>query len=132
MFDPQDEIEIKKRLSEITHDVRVVLFTQSLNCESCPDTERLLKAVAALSEKIKLEILNPMIDRDRAAQYNVDRVPAIIVEGEKDYGIRYFGIPGGYEFASLLEALVAAGKRKSGLSETSIALIQKLTDPLNL
>ena len=132
MFDPQDEIEIKKRLSEIDHDVRVILFTQTLNCETCPDTERLLKAVAALSERIKLEVLNPMIDREKADQYGVTRVPAIIIEGDRDYGIRYFGIPGGYEFASLLEDLVATGKRKSGLSDSSKELIAKLTEPLNL
>ena len=132
MFDPKDEAEIIKRLSEMTHDVRVVLFTQTLNCETCPETERLLKAVAALSERIKLEILNPLIDRDQATKYNVSRVPAIIIEGERDYGIRFFGIPGGYEFASLLEGLVAAGKRQSGLSEASKELIGKLTEPLNL
>jgi alkyl hydroperoxide reductase subunit AhpF len=132
MFDAQDEIEIKKRLSEMTQDVKVILFTQTLNCETCPDTERLLKAVTALSERIQLEILNPMIDRDRAAQYNVHHVPAIVIEGDRDYGIRHFGIPGGYEFASLLEDLVAAGKRESGLSETSKELIAKLTEPLNL
>ena len=132
MFDPQDEIEIKKRLSEMNHDVRVILFTQTLNCETCPDTERLLKAVAALSDRIKLEILNPLIDRDQAAQYNISRVPAIILEGDRDYGIRYFGIPGGYEFASLLEGLVAVGKRESGLSDSSKEWIAKITEPLNL
>ena len=132
MFDPQDEIEIKKRLSQMEHDVKVILFTQSLNCETCPDTERLLKAVAELSERVKLETLNPMIDRDRAEQYGVTRVPAIILEGDRDYGIRYFGIPAGYEFASLLEDLVATGKRQSGLSDASKELIGKLTEPLNL
>jgi glutaredoxin-like protein len=132
MFDPQDEVEIKKRLAEMTHDVRVILFTQTLNCETCPDTERLLKALAQLSDRIKLELLNPMIDRDQAAHYKIERVPAIILEGERDYGIRYFGIPGGYEFASLLEALVATGKRQSGLSDASKELIAKITEPLNL
>jgi glutaredoxin-like protein len=132
MFDPKDEVEIIKRLSEMTHDVRLILFTQTLNCETCPETEQLLKAVAALSERIKLEILNPLIDRDQATKYNVSRVPAIIIEGDRDYGIRYFGIPGGYEFASLLEGLVSVGKRQSGLNETSKQLIGTLTEPLNL
>jgi len=132
LFDAQDEIEIKKRLSEMNHPVKVVLFTQTFNCETCSDTERLLNEVAKLSDKIQVEVLNPQIDRDRARQYNVDRVPAIIVEGERDYGMRYFGIPGGYEFASLLEDLVAAGKRESGLSEASKEWISKLTEPLNL
>lgn len=132
MFDPQDEIEIKKRLSEMTHEVKIVLFTQTLNCETCSETESLLKAVADLNDKIKLEILNPQLDRDRAAQYNVNRVPAIIIEGDKDYGMRYFGIPGGYEFAGLLEDLVTVGKRESGLAEATKTWIQNLTEPLNL
>ena len=132
MFDPQDEIEIKKRLAEITDDVKVVLFTRTLNCETCPQTEALLKAVAGLCERIKLEVLNPFVDRDRAGQYKVERVPAIIIEGDRDYGIRYFGIPGGYEFAGLLEDLISAGKRESGLSEDSKELISKLTEPLNI
>ena len=132
MFDPQDEIEIKKRLSEMTHEVKIVLFTQTFNCETCSETENLLKAVTDLNDKIKLELLNPQLDRDRAAQYKVDRVPAIIIEGDKDYGMRYFGIPGGYEFASLLEDLVTVGKRESGLSEATKTWIQNLTEPLNL
>ena len=132
MFEPQDVIEIKKRLSEMQHDVRVILFTQTLNCETCSDTERLLKALAELSDRIKLEILNPQIDRDAAAKYNVTRVPTIVIEGDQDYGIRYLGIPGGYEFASLLEALVTTGKRQSGLSEASKELIATVTTPINL
>jgi glutaredoxin-like protein len=132
IFDPQDEIEIKKRLSEMTHEVKMILFTQTLNCETCSETESLLKAVTDLTDQIRLEVLNPQIDRERAVQYNINRVPAIIIEGDKDYGMRYFGIPGGYEFASLLEDLVAVGKRESGLGEATKAWIQNLTEPLNL
>ena len=132
MFDPQDEIEIKKRLAEITDPVKIILFSQTFDCEMCPDTERLLKAVADLSDKIEVEILNPQIDRDRATQYNIERVPSFIIEGDRDYGIRYYGIPGGYEFASLLEDLVSVGKRQSGLSDASKEWIQKLTEPLDI
>jgi glutaredoxin-like protein len=132
VFDPADEIEIKKRLSEMTHDVKITLFTASLNCETCPETESLLKALADLSPQIKLEILNPYVDRERAEQYKVDKVPSLIIEGDRDYGIRYYGMPGGYEFASLLEAITAVGKRESGLSEASKEKIHSLTEPMNL
>jgi glutaredoxin-like protein len=132
LFDPEDEKEIRKRLSQITQKVKVILFTQTLNCETCPDTEQLLKAVKELSDQIELEILNLQVDRDRAAQYGITKVPAVVIEGDRDYGIRYYGIPGGYEFASLLEDLVAIGKRESGLSEASKEKIRALTEPLNL
>lgn len=132
MFDPQDEIEIKKRLSALTNDVKLVLFVQTFGCEGCPETERLLKDLAALSDRLKLEIYNPQIDREKAAQYNVSQVPAIVLEGDRDYGIRFYGTPGGYEFASLLEDIVSVGLRESGLSESSKQQIQALTEPLNL
>ena len=98
----------------------------------CPDTVGLLKGFAVLSDKIEVEILNPQIDRDRATQYKIDRVPSFIIEGDRDYGIRYYGIPGGYEFASLLEDLVSIGKRQSGLSDAAKEWIQKLTEPLDI
>lgn len=132
MFDPQDEIEIKKRLSGMTHEVKIVLFVQTFGCEGCPETETLLKDLAALSDKLKLEIYNPQIDREKAAQYNVSQVPAVVLEGDRDYGIRFFGTPGGYEFAGVLEDILAIGVRDSGLSESSKQQIQALTEPLNL
>jgi len=116
----------------MTHDVRLVLFAQTFNCEGCPETENILKDLAELSDRLKLEIYNPMIDREKAAQYGVTRVPAIIIEGDRDYGIRYYGVPGGYEFAGLLEDITSVGLRKSGLSEASIQQIQNLAEPLNL
>ncbi len=63
LFDPQDEIEIKKRLSALTHDVKLVLFVQTFGCEGCPETERLLKDLAALSQ-VEAGDLQPQIDRE--------------------------------------------------------------------
>lgn len=53
-----------------------------------------------------------------ADKYGVDKIPAIVVLGEndKDYGIRFFGVPAGYEFSSLLEAIKIASSGDSGLS----------------
>lgn len=132
MFTPEDELEIKKRLSEITNDVKVILFTQTFDCQTCPETEMLLKALVDLSDRIQLEMFNPQIDREKAQQYGISAVPAIVIEGERDYGIRYLGAPAGYEFACILEDLVSVGKRDSGLSDASKEKVRALTEPLNL
>ena len=132
MFDPQDEIEIKDRLSGLQNEVKLILFTQTLNCETCPEVERLVRAVVQFSDKLKLETYNPQIDREKSAHYGVSRVPALVIEGDRDYGIRYYGIPGGYEFAALLEDILAVGKRESGLTDLSKQKIQELIQPLNL
>ena len=132
MFDPQDEIEIKDRLSSLQNEVKLILFTQTLNCETCPEVERLVRAVVQFSDKLKLETYNPQIDREKSAHYGVSRVPALVIEGDRDYGIRYYGIPGGYEFAALLEDILAVGKRESGLTDLSKQKIQELIQPSNL
>ena len=132
LFDPQDEIEIKDRLSSLQNEVKLILFTQTLNCETCPEVERLVRAVVQFSDKLKLETYNPQIDREKSAHYGVSRVPALVIEGDRDYGIRYYGIPGGYEFAALLEDILAVGKRESGLTDLSKQKIQELIQPLNL
>ena len=132
MFTPEDEIEIKKRLEEVQNDVKLILFSQSLNCETCPDTETLLRELSALSDKLKFEVLNPQLDRDKSEHYKITRVPTLVLEGDRDYGIRYMGMPGGYEFASLLEDIIAVGKRSSGLSEASREKVQAVTEPINI
>lgn len=132
MFTPEDELEIKKRLSEITNEVKLILFTQTFDCQTCPETQMLLKALADLSDRVQLEMFNPQIDREKAQQYGISAVPAIVIEGDRDYGIRYLGAPTGYEFACLLEDLVSVGKRDSGLSDASKEKVRALTDPLNL
>jgi hypothetical protein len=56
-----------------------------------------VREVAALDDRLSAEVLNLAIDRDRAEAYGVTRVPAIVVEGARDYGLRFFGIPSGYD-----------------------------------
>jgi glutaredoxin-like protein len=132
LFTAEDEVEIKKRLEEIENNVKLILFTQSLNCETCPETEILIRELTKLSEKLTLEIYNPHVDREKAEQYKVSNTPTLILEGERDYGIRFLGMPGGYEFASLLEDLISVGKRSSGLSEASREKVQAVTETLNI
>ena len=45
------------------------------------------------------------MDREKAAEFQVDKAPAIVVMNGKDYGIRYYGIPSGYEFGSLINVM---------------------------
>ncbi len=132
MFSPQDELEITTRLSDVQQEVKLVLFTQTLNCDTCPEAETLLRDLAALSAFLKLEVCNPYIDREKADQYGVTRVPALVIEGDRDYGIRYLGVPGGYEFAAILEDIIAISKRDSGLSEESREKIRALSEPLDI
>lgn len=118
------QAEVRRRLGDLRDPVRLVVFSQALEAaDLCARNEQLVREVAALSDRLTVETLNLAIDRERAAAYGVDRVPAIVVEGARDYGLRFYGVPTGYEFATLIDAIVLASTGEAGLAaETRTAL----------
>jgi hypothetical protein len=83
----------------------MVAFTQEFECEYCAETQQLVEDVAALSDLIEVEVYDFVADAEKAEELGVDKVPAIAVIGAEDYGVRFYGIPAGYEFVSLLHSL---------------------------
>lgn len=127
-----DAIEIKDRLQELTGPVKLIHFTQELNLEYGLETRKLLEEVAALSDKLTLEVYNFLIDKEKVAEYGVDKVPATVVRNGKDYGIRFYGIPAGYEFSTFLDAILSVSKGDSGLKPESKEKLAAVTQPLHL
>lgn len=116
----KDRQHIVVRLQEMQNPVKLIYFTQELECEPCRITEDLLADVVLLSEKLSLVVYNFQLDKEKAAQYRIDKVPATIVEGAKDYGIRFYGLPAGYEFAALLEDILQVSMGNSGLNSETV------------
>ncbi|MEO0198561.1 MAG: thioredoxin family protein [candidate division WOR-3 bacterium] len=128
-----DKKEIREMFKELANPVKIINFTQTLECTYCRETRQILEEVAELSDKIQLEILNHMENRDKADAYGIENhIPAIIIEGEKDYGIRYYGIPSGYEFSTLLEDIIMVSKRDSGLKQDTKAKLSTLLKPVHI
>ncbi|MGB9727193.1 MAG: protein disulfide oxidoreductase [Nitrososphaeria archaeon] len=123
---------VKSIFSELESPVKLVLFTQEFECETCADTRQLLEELSSLSEKIKLEVYDFVSDKDKVEKYKIDKIPAIVVEGKKDYGIRFYGIPGGYEFNSLLHAIKIVSTENSGLSQEIKNMLKSLTKPIHI
>jgi alkyl hydroperoxide reductase subunit AhpF len=132
ILSPSDAARVREMLANLPGPVRLVFFTQTLNCETCEPTRQILGEVAELSGQITVEEHNFLLEKDLAAQYGIDRVPAIAVVGAQDYGIRFFGIPSGYEFMSLLDAVKIVSAGDSGLNEASRAMLADVESPLAL
>src|SRR5437773_6502983 len=111
-----DAKEIRERLKEMVNPVKLVHFTQELNLEYGREAKELLEELAALSDKLSVEVYNFLLDKEKVTEYNVDKVPATAVRNGKDYGIRFYGLPAGYEFLTLLDAIIDVSKVLSGLS----------------
>jgi glutaredoxin-like protein len=88
--------------------------------------------VAALSDKLDIEVRDFVLDKEVVERYGVDKIPAIAVEGEKDYGVRFYGVPAGYEFTSLIEAIKAVSAGESGLAPKTKEILAGLKDSLHL
>jgi len=127
-----DIAEIRTRLEGLANPVKLVHFTQELNLEYGREARQLLEELSQVSDKLSLETYNFLIDKEKAAEYGVDKVPATVIRNSKDYGIRFFGLPAGYEFAALLEAILTVSKGDSGLLPESREKLVKLTQPLHL
>ena len=132
MLNDRAREQTRTALATLSSPVRLVFFEQSLNCETCPEARRLIAEVASLSDKITFESFNLITDRDRAAEFRVDRVPALLVLGEKDFGIRFYGIPGGYEFGALVETIQDVSAGRIGLKQETIEALKGLTSPVHL
>jgi alkyl hydroperoxide reductase subunit AhpF len=127
-----DAARVREMLADLPGQVRLVYFTQTLNCETCEPTKQILGELAELSGQITVEEHNFLLEQDLAAGFGIDRVPAIAVVGAQDYGVRFLGIPSGYEFMSLLDAIQIVSAGDSGLSEASRAMLAGVESPLAL
>ncbi|RPJ84401.1 MAG: hypothetical protein EHM13_04485 [Acidobacteria bacterium] len=127
-----DRNHVRDLLSRMVEPVRLLFFSQTLNCETCVPTRQILDELVPLNDKLTVEEINPQIDRDKAAEFGVDRVPAIIVASGDRSRIRFYGAPSGYEFMSLLDAIVLQSTGDSGLTQASRALLAAVQEPVDV
>jgi glutaredoxin-like protein len=116
----------------LSQPVELVNFTQTIACQFCRETGQILEEVAALSDLITVTTHNFVTDKQIADEFGIDKIPATVVMSDVDHGIRFFGIPSGYEFTSLVEDIVDVSQGSSGLSEESLQAISAIEDPLHI
>jgi len=124
--------QVKQQLANLAGPVQLVVFTQEFECEFCAETRQLIEEVAQLSDQLTAVVYDFVNDEDKAEELSIDKIPAIAVIGAEDYGVRFYGIPSGYEFTSLLHAIrtVAAGKPE--LSEETIRALVEATELVHM
>ncbi len=127
----KDREQLQRELQALVQPVKLVLFVEEKNCEYCDHAKQLLDEIADLSDKITVQVHDLHADKERAVQFQIDKAPAMVVMNGKDYGIRYFGIPSGYEFGSLIDDILDVSKGESGLSAATKEALAKLTQPIH-
>jgi glutaredoxin-like protein len=130
--------------TELIGPVRLLFFAQEprrlllpggptgTECFFYRETRRLLEEVAAQSDLITLTEYDFQSDKEKAAEFGVEKVPAIAVLDEKDPGIRFYGIPSGYEYKSLIEAIIDVSRGTTALTQTTKEALKTINHPLHL
>jgi len=124
--------ELNETFKGLKKDVTLKFFTQEVECQFCKETRDLIMELKDTSKKINVDIYDFMKDKPEAEKHGVDKIPAIVVMDETDYGIRFYGIPGGYEFTSLIEAIRLVSIGENGLQPETKKFLDTLKKDVHL
>jgi alkyl hydroperoxide reductase subunit AhpF len=134
LLSPGDQQHLRESFARMSRPVRLMFFTQAVGCETCLQTRQVLDELPPLSDNIAIDEVNFILDADRVKAYGIDRVPAVAIAYEAegvliDSRIRFLGTPAGYEFMSLVHAILLAGGRESTLTAENLARVTSATTP---
>ena len=129
----KDREAVSKEFAGLTGKVKIVNFTQETECMYCFETRDLLTETASLSDKLSIEVFDFVKDKEAVEKFKIDKIPATVIMSEaKDYGIRYYGVPSGYEYASLIHDIKMVSGGKSGLSSETQEFLKNLKENVHL
>jgi len=124
--------ELEGIFKDLKKEVNVKYFTQEMECRYCKDTRQLLEEISEVSDKIKLEIFDFVADKKEVEAHGIERIPATVIMDDEDHDIKFYGIPSGYEFSSLVEALKMVSTGESGLSQETKDFLDSLDKDVHL
>ena len=107
--------QVRRLFSRMRDRVKVHFFIDpESECTYCTDIREILELLSSLTDKIVVEVHTKA--SEEAEKLAIPMYPAIVLHGEgREYNIRFFGIPAGYEFGALVEDIldVSLGEPRS-------------------
>lgn len=136
----EDQHTLRTLFEGLESDVTITNFTQrdsllivpGQECDYCKETRELLEEVTALSEKLHLDTRDFVSDKQEADGLGVTRIPAFVLQGRARGKVRYFGIPAGYEFSTLIEDLIDVSRGTTNLSDTTRQILATVEQDLHI
>jgi glutaredoxin-like protein len=128
----------RRRLREIfirdlKNPVDIIVFTDEADCRFCKETLQIAQEISGLNPDILVKHYPYERSMSEAEKYRLKLFPAtIIASPEKDYGIRFFGIPSGYEFETYVKDILMVSNGRTMLRDSTKDFIKSLKEPLNI
>jgi alkyl hydroperoxide reductase subunit AhpF len=125
---------------ELQHDVILEFFAPTTSGLALPDaegeyaeyTKKILAEVATLSPKVTLTLHSTLSEPDAAKARGIVHTPATAIIGAQDYGVRFYGMPAGYEFATLIEVIIAVSRGSTTVTEHTRAALAQVSRDVHL
>jgi alkyl hydroperoxide reductase subunit AhpF len=126
-FRPEDEERVRELFAELERPVELLV---ALGPEETPlpgardvdfgaETQRIVSGLAELSERVSYRV------EEQPEGY--ERFPAVgVLPAGRDAGVRYYGLPWGYELGSLIGAVLEGGRAESSLAADSLERLASL------
>ena len=128
--------DVKEKVKEVFQglkdEVDFVVFTKQSDCQYCNDNQKLIEEIAELSNKISLKVFDFQNDKEQVAKYNIDKVPATAIMGKDNCGMRFYGIPTGYDFAALIESIRLISTGETQLTNQENEYLKNLKEDVHL
>ncbi|MEE9117451.1 MAG: thioredoxin family protein [Calditrichia bacterium] len=116
----------------VENEVKISFFTQTPENQAGRETHEILEEISSISDNIILTVYDFEKEKSKVEEYQIDKIPAIVVEGVKDFGIRFFGVPSGYLVSSLIEDVIQISKNESELTDETKQKLEEVVNPLSL
>lgn len=130
-----DEVraQLQQEFAGLVHPVRLAVCFQALADPESEEVRRLVEELCSLDQRLTYEAVNFVLDKQRVTALGLARTPAIAVLGEtQDAGIRLYGLPSGYEFGTLIDAVLDVSRGESQLGAATQAELQQLPSAVHL
>ena len=142
MIPLRDQEFLRQRfLRDLTSRVRIDYFTQKPSsisipgrqeCAFCEETATLMEEIASLSERISLTEHELSASEAIARELGVDKVPGVVIRGQTNRPLRFFGLPSGGQFPVIIDSMIDAASGKVDLLPESVRTLRKLKTDVKL
>jgi glutaredoxin-like protein len=131
-MDDATRAQVTEMFEMLTNDVTIHLFTKDHDCLYCNDTRDMAEMVAEISDKIKIEEHKGSLTSGIAQELGVEHTPAMVLHGEEQYKVKFYGIPAGHEFAALVGGIVDVSNGVAPLPPDVIEDIKSIDKPIRI
>lgn len=133
-FNDNTRQQLTDLIGELKGEVKMYVFKSDSGCRTCKDTIQYLDEIAGLNQQIKLTVYDEDTDKQQFTRFEILMVPAIVILSDMSVseGVRFYGIPSGYEVHSLISAIKRASGVLDPLPEESEKKILKINKNIDI